>query len=441
MTRRLVAVLAGFTLVAPGDLLAVAHAAEVVEPVNIAEASANLDRVLKVRIDEIEAGAKQLHRSLTTLHRQHLLDRVVPQLRAMLADGHARFEDAQREPYHFAREEKAREAGALYQSVMLGSALVVLELDLALVSDWADEQGQYSLQLARQLRDYDEDMRPLLEAMQNSEGALPAPVLADAVTKYQKWALFLDRWVQSIKAGAKLSAEVIAVADVLMLAASAYEAAQALPRVGDPPAVLGIASGGTVVAARMEPAVLTKTFAAIRDLVALGAMDGAVVVAMASMKGGQGVKTPALQPPSVPSVTGTASGGSRPARGEIRWVDENSTMSPAAKQYQAGAEGARSNATTKSLQAPELSYRAPDGTEQVVRFDGADIKKRVLIDRKVSVTTFPKSKYQALRQSTALKQNGFTGRWEVVSEAEALRAKRMLQALNIDNIDVAVVAP
>jgi filamentous hemagglutinin len=62
-----------------------------------------------------------------------------------------------------------------------------------------------------------------------------------------------------------------------------------------------------------------------------------------------------------------------------------------------------------------------------------------LIDRKVSVTTFPKSQNQALRQSEALRQNGLTGRWEVPTESEAARARRMFVRLGIDNIEVKVV--
>ena len=77
------------------------------------------------------------------------------------------------------------------------------------------------------------------------------------------------------------------------------------------------------------------------------------------------------------------------------------------------------------------------GATEAVRFDGAE--GRVLIDRKISVTTFPKSQRQALHQSRALEQHGLTGRWEVPTQAERVRALRMFQRLGIDNIAVKVV--
>jgi filamentous hemagglutinin len=55
------------------------------------------------------------------------------------------------------------------------------------------------------------------------------------------------------------------------------------------------------------------------------------------------------------------------------------------------------------------------------------------------VTTFPKSQRQALRQSSALSQNGLRGRWEVPTGAEAARARKMFTKLGITNIDVTVV--
>lgn len=86
---------------------------------------------------------------------------------------------------------------------------------------------------------------------------------------------------------------------------------------------------------------------------------------------------------------------------------------------------------------PALQRRLSNGTVSQVKFDGID--GNVLIDRKVSVTTFEKSKIQALRQSEALQQNGLTGRWEVPSQAQANRANSLFNELKINNIEVKVV--
>lgn len=123
--------------------------------------------------------------------------------------------------------------------------------------------------------------------------------------------------------------------------------------------------------------------------------------------------------------------------GRVRWVDENAGMDSAARRYNDGAQGARSNPTTQRGQAPTIDRTLPDGSTAPVRFDGQD--GNILIDRKRAIVTTPKAKNQALRQSEALEQNGMTGRWEVPNAAQAARANTMLRNLGIKNITVEVV--
>jgi len=139
-------------------------------------------------------------------------------------------------------------------------------------------------------------------------------------------------------------------------------------------------------------------------------------------------KKPESEQPPAKVVQQPAQGG---AQGKILWVEENASMSSEAEAYQASAPGARPG------QAPQLTYVDEAGQIKKVRYDGID--GDVMIDRKVKVTTFPKSKDQALRQSLALKQNGLTGRWEVPTQTEANRATKMLENLGITNINVKVV--
>jgi filamentous hemagglutinin len=121
----------------------------------------------------------------------------------------------------------------------------------------------------------------------------------------------------------------------------------------------------------------------------------------------------------------------------VRFVDDKPHMGIDARFYEDGATGARSSLLSKCRQVPVLDRTLPDGTIVSVKFDGID--GRVLIDRKRSVTSFKKSKDQALRQSQALRENGMSGRWEVPNDAEASRARKMLSDLGISNIDVSVV--
>ncbi|MFA1720010.1 two-partner secretion domain-containing protein [Xanthomonas campestris] len=127
------------------------------------------------------------------------------------------------------------------------------------------------------------------------------------------------------------------------------------------------------------------------------------------------------------------------AESKIVWVDEKASMSPKARDYNDSAPGARSNVETQASQAPSITRTMPDGTERPVKFDGVDAD--VLVDRKISVVTTPKAKDQALRQSQALSEQGLTGRWEVSTQAQANRAKKMFEELGIYNITVEVVKP
>ncbi|MFF7438843.1 polymorphic toxin-type HINT domain-containing protein [Streptomyces sp. NPDC008122] len=120
--------------------------------------------------------------------------------------------------------------------------------------------------------------------------------------------------------------------------------------------------------------------------------------------------------------------------GDVHWVNENANMSSAARAYDAGATGSRTGL------APALQYYKAGGKSLAqIKFDGFDEVNGVMIDRKVSVTTFNKTYRQAMNQSLALEQNGYTGRWEVPTEAEAVRARRVLGSLLITNIRVRVV--
>jgi RHS repeat-associated protein len=120
--------------------------------------------------------------------------------------------------------------------------------------------------------------------------------------------------------------------------------------------------------------------------------------------------------------------------GEVHWVKENASMSAAARKYDDGAVGSRTG------YAPALQYYKENGKSlSQVKFDGFDAQNGVLVDRKVSIKFYNKTWRQALNQSLALEQNGYTGRWEVPTAAEARRARRMLGTLLITNIKVRVV--
>lgn len=130
-------------------------------------------------------------------------------------------------------------------------------------------------------------------------------------------------------------------------------------------------------------------------------------------------------------TSGVKGGGPKPINERVKWVKEDATMSDEAKKYQAGAANARVG------EAPALEYTSVQGKTKMVRLDG--VEGDIGIDRKTSIVMSKKMQNQALRQSRAFEQNGMTGRWEVPTEAEAKRAKRLFDKAEVINIDVKVV--
>ena len=135
----------------------------------------------------------------------------------------------------------------------------------------------------------------------------------------------------------------------------------------------------------------------------------------------------------------------RSASEVVKWVDEGGDMRagklPGMRskpyEYQSSALGARSNRISGRSQAPQLGYMDAEGNPLKVKFDS--LEGNVFIDRKLSIHTAPKTHELARRQSEALAQHGFLGRWEVPSASEAARAKRLMAQEGVMNILVKVV--
>jgi len=132
--------------------------------------------------------------------------------------------------------------------------------------------------------------------------------------------------------------------------------------------------------------------------------------------------------PSVPTATEPS--------GNFRWIEDNPEMSDYAKAYEHGAAGARSRIASKSDEVPALDWIKPGGTHARVKFDGMD--DMVFVDRKTSIYR-RSAPEQALRQSEALRQNGYTARWEVPDALEKALVERMFANLGITNITVKIV--
>jgi hypothetical protein len=139
--------------------------------------------------------------------------------------------------------------------------------------------------------------------------ALPAGSRA-----YERHVTGLDRWITSIHRGAVLSKKVIQVADIALIAISIYQVAK-MPVVPAgsskaPPTILGTLPGGVAVGSAVSLPSLARALEAIRKLVAIGALDGALVAGVGSLGGGSGIALPELQRPTSLAVqSGQGAGG------------------------------------------------------------------------------------------------------------------------------------
>jgi len=137
-----------------------------------------------------------------------------------------------------------------------------------------------------------------VEAMKK---AFPAASVA-----YERHVQILDRWMASIQRGAARSNTVIAVADALMIAVTFYNVwkvpALRSGSAPSPPTIVGFLPGGIALGSRVNPASLANLLESIRRLVAIGALDGAILGGVGLLGGGPNISLPELQRPTSLSV-------------------------------------------------------------------------------------------------------------------------------------------
>jgi hypothetical protein len=118
---------------------------------------------------------------------------------------------------------------------------------------------------------------------------------------------------------------------------------------------------------------------------------------------------------------------------QIGWVKETVTSDKPWKAYNGSAVGSRPG------QAPTLIRTMPDSSKRPVKFDG--VQGDYVIDRKWTIVTAPRARSQVLRQSEVLAQHRLIGVWEVPSSAQKIKALKLLNRMNVNNIKVRVVKP
>jgi hypothetical protein len=230
-----------------------------------------------------------------------------------------------------------KRAGALYAGALVFSQLVQLYVNIGLVTDSADAMGlpagvtknEAESPLLKPLEDFrqDNDIIALTQASLDADTLKMAAALPAGSRAYERHVTGLDRWITALQRGAVLSKKVIQVADIAMIAISIYQVAKmpVVPAGGSqaPPTILGTLPGGVAVGSAVSLPSLARALEAIRKLVAIGALDGALVAGVGSLGGGSGIAVPELQRPTslsvqVPGGSGSGTGGSTPQT--VNWT-------------------------------------------------------------------------------------------------------------------------
>lgn len=190
------------------------------------------------------------------------------------------------------------EAGARYQTLLAATQLVALRMAVMQVIDYADAAGQPSFQIASIESGFDVEIwKPLWDPLfQNGPAALPK-VLEDSPAKFEKTLGTLDSWTKQLRLGEERVKIAKVLRDTFIVAAGAMESAQRLAEIAStrPPPGIGALAGGSTLA--LDGAAAAEAVAAIRSLIAMGALDPAIVVGISRMDGAAGVPGLPKRPP------------------------------------------------------------------------------------------------------------------------------------------------
>lgn len=247
---------------------------------------AEVDELLVERARSMAASASELKRSLMVLYRREFLEELLPRLCSLVEDARRRAAAAGAASTPESSAAEARAAGVRYQGLLVISQVMELELAMARMEDFADQQGQYSRGIADQLAAFDRDMAPLMAAALSNDGARLSAAMPEGISRYNAWVAHLDTWAASLKKGQQWWSRARLALDLTMLAIAARDLARMAAEGASmgPPPFAGVTSGGAAVASNLSAEAVAQAVEAIRKLIASGAMDP-VIVAGVSMMG------------------------------------------------------------------------------------------------------------------------------------------------------------
>jgi hypothetical protein len=284
---------------------------------------------LEQRITALRAAGSTLTNPNLLGTRKYLLEDLLPALEWLLKNAQKVKVVAFHQGNAAPRVDALKKAGDAYTGALVVSPLLQLATNIAVVTQDANTAGVPVG--VRTGRDEDSPLFKLLSDFRNDNAIIAltqAGLDADVPAMHAAWPAGnrafelhlagLARWITWLNRGAVLSKKVIQVADILMIAISIHQVAKlpAVPAGGSPtpPTILGTLPGGAAVGSAVSLPSLARALEAIRRLVAIGALDGAVIGGIGSLGGGPSIALPELQRPTSLSVQGPGGSASPTSR-------------------------------------------------------------------------------------------------------------------------------
>jgi hypothetical protein len=280
-----------------------------------------LDKELERQIDAIERGIDNVPMRYTVKTAiDHMRNVSIPGLRTMLAAARKDATAAQGATGSEVVEAANAKAGASYQATLIAIHVMHLQANLLIVCGYADQAGVPTGVILDNLDQFQKHMLPLMSALNSLDVEKMRTAFDKARPDFQATEAALDKAITDIGVGEKLSRKVIAVADLIMLAFSAYQVYK-MPTIaggggpGPPPAFGRVYAGGVATGvSSLSAAQLAEMIEAVRKLIAIGALDPAIIGGISAVAGSQAAPIAELGKPQAMEMSST---GSSPSSGKL----------------------------------------------------------------------------------------------------------------------------
>jgi len=253
---------------------------------------AELDALLLRRATDMTLASRHLDSSLVIVFRRDFAELLLPELCERLEQARS-----------LAMAGRTVEAGRKYQALLVSSQVLAFAVAIQTMAQYADRRAQAGGQISRTQEKFASEAAPILRAALSEQPREIERALNVSSGVFAIWATLLEQWPGRVDDAAHRAEVAMVVWDIAFLLVAMYQAAGSLAEMvvaGRPsmPPLPAFATAGGVAAASYTGPAAVEMAEALRKLIALGVLDGGVVVALSRPLGGG----TALSPPILPDV-------------------------------------------------------------------------------------------------------------------------------------------